>query len=85
MCRRVVFETGRMASMLYHGLTAHDVPVVCIESRQAHQALTTLATHKTDRNDARGAELARIGFFKPCMSSRYPLTPSGPLSLHARS
>lgn len=41
-------------------------PVVCIESRQAYQALKSLATHKTDRNDARGlAQLARTGFFKP--------------------
>jgi transposase len=40
--------------------------VVCIESRQAYQALKSLATHKTDRNDARGlAHLARTGFFKP--------------------
>lgn len=65
-CMRVVFETGRMAPMLYHGLAALGVPVVCIESRQAYQALKTLATHKTDRNDARGlAHLARTGFFKP--------------------
>jgi transposase len=40
--------------------------VVCIESRQAYQALKSLATHKTDRNDARGlAHLARARFFKP--------------------
>lgn len=65
-CRRVVFETGRMAPTLYHGLTALGVPVICIESRQAYQALKTLRTHKTDRNDARGlAQLARTGFFKP--------------------
>ena len=64
-CVRVVFETGRMAPMLYHGLAALGVPVICIESRQAYQALKTLATHKTDRNDARGlAQLARTGFFK---------------------
>jgi transposase len=64
--KRVVFETGRMAPMLYHGLAELDVPVICIESRQAYQALKTLATHKTDRNDARGlAQLARTGFFKP--------------------
>jgi transposase len=64
-CRRIVFETGRMAPMLYHGLVAFGLPVVCIESRQAHQALKSLATHKTDRNDARGlAHLARAGFFK---------------------
>lgn len=46
-CERVVFETGRMAPMLYHGLAELGVPVVCIESRQAYQALKTLATHKT--------------------------------------
>lgn len=75
-CQRVVFETGRMAPMLYHGLIQRGVPVVCIESRQAYQALKSLATHKTDRNDARGlAQLARTGFFKPgaCEVSRRPL------------
>jgi transposase len=65
-CRRVVFETGRMAPMLFHGLSQLGLPVVCVESRQAYQALKSLATHKTDRNDARGlAHLARTGFFKP--------------------
>jgi transposase len=65
-CRRVVFETGRMAPMLFHGLSKLGLPIVCIESRQAYQALKSLATHKTDRNDARGlAHLARTGFFKP--------------------
>jgi transposase len=65
-CERIVFETGRMAPMLYHGLGLLGLPIVCIESRQAHQALKSLATHKTDRNDARGlAHLARTGFFKP--------------------
>src|SRR4029077_3505389 len=64
-CARVVFETGRMAPMLYHGLSELGLPIVCIESRQAYQALKSLATHKTDRNDARGlAHLARTGFFK---------------------
>jgi transposase len=65
-CRRIVFETGRMAPMLFHGLQELGLPVACVESRQAYQALKTLATHKTDRNDARGlAQLARTGFFKP--------------------
>lgn len=64
-CTRVVFETGRMAPMLHHGLTELGLPVVCIESRHAYQALKSLATHKTDRNDARGlAHLARTGFYK---------------------
>src|SRR5271166_979847 len=65
-CRRIVFETGRMAPILFHGLRELGFPVVCVESRQAYQALKSLATHKTDRNDARGlAHLARTGFFKP--------------------
>jgi transposase len=65
-CRRILFETGRMAPMLYHGLSQLGLPVVCVESRQAYQALKSLATHKTDRNDARGlAHLARTGFYKP--------------------
>ena len=65
-CRRIVFETGRMAPILFHGLSHLGLPVVCIESRQAYQALKSLATYKTDRNDARGlAHLARTGFFKP--------------------
>ena len=64
--RRIVFETGRMAPILFHGLSQFGLPVVCVESRQAYQALKSLVTHKTDRNDARGlAHLARTGFFKP--------------------
>jgi len=63
---RVRFETGHMAPTLFHGLTALGMPVVCVESRQAYQALRSMVTHKTDRNDARGlAHLARAGFFKP--------------------
>ena len=59
-CRRIVFETGRMAPILFHGLSQLGLPVVCVESRQAYQALKSLAAHKTDRNDARGlAHLAR--------------------------
>lgn len=55
-----------MAPTLFHGLTALGLPVICIESRQAYQALKSLATHKTDCNDPRGlAPLARTGFFKP--------------------
>jgi transposase len=53
-CLRIVFETGRMAPILFHGLNQLGLPVVCVESRQPYQALKSLATHKTDRNDARG-------------------------------
>jgi len=34
-CRRIVFETGRMAPVLYHGLSQLGLPVICVESRQA--------------------------------------------------
>src|SRR6056297_3343410 len=65
-CEQVIVETGRMAPMLYHGLVEQGVPVQCVESRQAYQALKSLAGHKTDRNDARGlAHVARTGFYKP--------------------
>ena len=49
-----------MAQILFHGLSQLGFSVVCIESRQAYQALKLPTTHKTDRNDARGlAHLAR--------------------------
>ena len=65
-CHCIVFETGRMAPILFHWLNQLGLPVVCVESWQAYHALKSLATHKTDRNDARGlAHLARTGFFKP--------------------
>lgn len=64
--KRAVLETGRLTTHLYHGLARLGLPVVCIESRQAHEALKATATHKTDRHDARGlAHLSRTGFFKP--------------------
>ena len=42
-CRRIVFETGRMAPILFHGLSQLSLPVICVESRQAYQALKSLA------------------------------------------
>ena len=55
-----------MVPILFHGLSQLGLPLVYVEGRQAHQALKSLATHKTDSNDARGlAHLARTGFFKP--------------------
>ena len=65
------------APILFHGLSQLGLPVVCVESRQAYQALKSLATHKTDRNDARGlAHLARTGFFKPVHVKSLSATPS---------
>ena len=47
-CDRVVFETGRMAPVLHHGLNAYGIPVICIESRHAARTLRALTTHKTE-------------------------------------
>jgi hypothetical protein len=52
--------------ILFHGLSQLGLPVACVERRQAYQGLKSLATHKTDRNEARGlAHLPRTGFFLP--------------------
>src|SRR5271168_186407 len=42
-CRRIVFETGRMAPILFHGLSQLGLPVVCVENRQAYQARSSLS------------------------------------------
>src|ERR1700721_2539072 len=48
-CRRIVFETGRMTPILFHGLNQLGLPVVCVEGRQASPALKAAATHQTSR------------------------------------
>src|SRR5262249_30576835 len=37
---RIGFETGAMASWLWHELKRIDLPVVCIDARHAHAALS---------------------------------------------
>src|SRR5579864_1225415 len=61
---RVGFETGAMASWLWHELRRVDLPVVCIDARHAHAALS-VRMNKSDQNDARGlAELVRVGWYR---------------------
>src|SRR6201984_243593 len=79
---RVLFETGRMAPTLFHGLTALGLPVVCVESRQAYQALRSLAVHKTDRNDARGACAFGAGRFLQTGAREVPPFTCGPRTPH---
>lgn len=50
---RIGFETGAMASWLWHELRRVDLPVVCIDARHAHAALS-VRMNKSDQNDARG-------------------------------
>src|SRR3954454_13870948 len=61
---RIGFETGAMASWLWHELRRIDLPVVCIDARHAHAALS-VRMNKSDPNDARGlAELVRVGWYR---------------------
>jgi transposase len=56
---RIGFETGAMASWLWHELRRVDLPVVCVDARHAH-AVLSVRMNKSDQNDARGlAELVR--------------------------
>jgi transposase len=59
---RIGFETGSMAS--WHELRRVDLPVVCIDARHAHAALS-VRMNKRDHNDARGlAELVRVDWYR---------------------
>jgi len=61
---RIGFETGAMASWLWHELRGVELPVVCIDARHAHAALS-VRMNKSDQNDARGlAELVRVGWYR---------------------
>ena len=61
---RIGFETGAMASWLWHELKRVNLPVVCVDARHAHAALS-VRMNKSDPNDARGlAELIRVGWYR---------------------
>jgi transposase len=61
---RIGFETGAMASWLWHELRRLDLPVVCIDARHAH-AVLSVRMNKSDQNDAKGlAELVRVGWYR---------------------
>jgi len=64
LAERIGFETGAMASWLWHELRRVELPVVCIDARHAHAALS-VRMNKSDQNDARGlAELVRVGWYR---------------------
>jgi len=61
---RIGLEAGQLASWLYHGLKAKDLPVTCIDARHAKAALS-LKVNKTDANDALGlAQIMRVGWYR---------------------
>lgn len=62
---RVVHESGIMAIWLTRELTKRRLPIICIDARLAHKALSG-RINKSDRGDAEGlAHLARTGWFTP--------------------
>lgn len=68
---RVGLESGGLSEWLYDELRARGVPVICLEARHAHAALSGNKLNKTDRNDARGlAQLVRTGWYQEvCIKS----------------
>ena len=56
---KIGLETGSTSGWLAYALTAEGLPVVCMDARHAHAALS-IRPSKTDRSDARGlAEMVR--------------------------
>lgn len=61
---RIVFETGSLSNWLWHQLKALGFPVICLDARHAHAALS-MRINKSDQNDAKGlAEMARMGWYR---------------------
>lgn len=60
---RMVHESGQLSSWLTRELKALGAPVVCIDARLAHKALSA-RLNKSDKADAEGlAHLARTGWY----------------------
>jgi transposase len=60
----IVLESGQLSTWLTRDLRALDLPVVCVDARQAHRALSG-RLNKSDPADAEGlAQLARTGWFR---------------------
>ena len=61
---RIVHESGPLSIWLTRELAARGAPVVCIDARAAHKALSA-RMNKSDRADAEAlAQLARIGWYR---------------------
>src|ERR1041385_1445975 len=56
---RIGFETGAMASWLWHELRRVDLPVVCIDARHAHAALSVRMNKSEESQKVRAILVAR--------------------------
>jgi transposase len=63
---RIVLESGQLSIWLTRELRALDLPVVCVDARQAHRALSG-RLNKSDPGDAEG--LAQLGTVKAFRST----------------
>lgn len=62
---RVVHESGILAIWLTRELDKRGLPIICVDARLAHKALSG-RVNETDKGDAEGlAHLARTGWFTP--------------------
>lgn len=62
--QRFGLESGPTSAWLWRVLQKLGLPVICLDSRHAHRALS-MKKNKNDRNDARGlADLVRIGWYR---------------------
>src|SRR4029077_5678143 len=50
---RIGIEAGPLSQWLVNGLTAADLPVICVETRHMKALLTAQQINKTDRNAMR--------------------------------
>lgn len=61
---RIVLESGQLSTWLTRELRTLGLPVICVDARQAHRALSG-RLNKSDAADAEGlAQLARTGWFR---------------------
>ena len=61
---RIVHESGQISIWLTRSLRALGAPVICIDARMAHKALSA-RPNKSDKTDAEGlAHLARSGWYQ---------------------
>lgn len=62
---RIVHESGQLSIWLQRQLEGCGLPIICIDARMAHKALSA-RLNKSDKADAEGlAQLARTGWFTP--------------------